>query len=336
MMKTLWLKIGDIKGSYTIPHIQSSNHFIARANFVDRRGEKAELRLTNNRTLVDYVKTVSAANPSADFGPLAAGEYSLCISETDSTGSVISESSFSQIGIGTVIAALGDSITEGYHGHGFWRESLELTPDVFPASVVSKDKRNYPQFSPTTETHCPQFNCFASWMPELNDRLAQKWKQPVFIANEGIGGITTAGYLTMMKENEGWQERMRQLRPTFWLLHLGVNDERAKVEAHSVATCLNAIVDLLIQDFAAIPAHILIALPSYDYAPGATDYLTAYCTEITHLISTRGLSKGPDFFSAYTRDKDKYYGGDPVHPNAAGMDLMAQLWAEALPPHPGQ
>jgi len=237
-------------------------------------------------------------------------------------------------GAGTVIAALGDSITEGYWGERFWRDDLDLRADMFPPESVSRDGRNFPQYAPTAKRHSPDANCFTSWMPRLNDLLSDQWQRPVFIANEGWGGITTAGYLERMRTDANWQERMRLLDPGVWLIHLGVNDERAIIPAAEVVANLNAMIDILVAQYEADPARIVLATPSYDYAPGAADILAAYRVEMERIITVRGLRQGPDFFAAYAVEKERYYGNDPVHPNVAGMRHMADLWAMALEKQP--
>ena len=326
---TVWLRVPDIKGSYTIPYIQSSPVLEIKTEFTVPAVVKAKVQLLKADQVVGAEIETTPAAPLAKFPALTPAEYSVKITGLDAAGAVVSVDLHEHVAIGTVIAALGDSITEGYHSQGFWRDNLELTPDVFPPEVVSKDRRNYPQFTPTTEHHRPDINTFASWMPRLNDLLAAKWQHPVYIANEGWGGITTGGYLGMMK-NPDWQARMRLLKPTVWLIHLGVNDERAKLGADIVAANLAAMVDILLKDYAAKPSCIFISQPCYDYAEGAAPILAAYGKEIDKLIAAKGLRPGPDFFKAYAVDKEKWYGADPVHPNIAGMQLMADLWAAAL------
>ena len=55
-----------------------------------------------------------------------------------------------------------------------------------------------------------------------------------------------------------------------------------------------------------------------DFFAGLRDFLAAF------------FLFGADFFAAYSKDKARWYGDDPVHPNLAGMDYMAQLWHDAL------
>ncbi|MBL4701011.1 MAG: SGNH/GDSL hydrolase family protein [Phycisphaeraceae bacterium] len=325
------LKVTDIKGSYTIPYIQSSDTLSVHVSFTDPTVVTAEVCVSIDAKQMGDIIVATPAAPFVTLGPLSPGEYSLMIVGKDASGKAISNDIYTPIGIGTVIAALGDSITEGYYSQGFWQDDLDLTAQMFLADVVSKDGRNYPQYTPTTVRHQPETNCFTSWMTRLNDLLAEKWNYPVFIANEGVGGISTARYLAMMKNDKGWQERMHLLKPTVWLIHLGVNDERAKIDASVVVANLNAMVDILIKDYQAHPSKIVIATPSYDYASGASEYLSAYCVEIAKIIEKRDLHKGPDFFLAYSKDKQRYYGNNPVHPNLEGMTLMAELWADAIP-----
>jgi lysophospholipase L1-like esterase len=324
------LRIEDIKGSYTIPHIQSSRDLDFEVRFNHPNAAVARVELLQNGSLCGAIHEASCQSPMVHFHTLAPGEYDIRVSFHDKDGGIISQELHTGFAIGTVIGAIGDSITEGYHGKGYWRDNLDLTAADFPSESVSKDGRNFPQFSPTTHVHRPEINCYASWMPRLNDLLSAQWRHPVFIANEGWGGIDTARYLEMMKSDRGWQDRMRQLRPSLWLIHLGVNDERAQKAPAEVAANLHEIIDLLISDHAADPSRIFLATPSYDYAPGAESYLAAYRQEIIRIIDARELRRGPDFFSAYSKDKELHYGEDPVHPNEAGMELMANLWAEAL------
>jgi len=67
--------------------------------------------------------------------------------------------------------------------------NLELTAaDVAPAAV-SRGRPEFFHSSPRPATCTSlRLNCFQSWMTELNDILAEHWKHPVFIANEGWGG----------------------------------------------------------------------------------------------------------------------------------------------------
>jgi lysophospholipase L1-like esterase len=325
----LTMRIEDVKGSYTIPFIQSSRELHVRITCSDAAVASADVRLTLDGKLVARQK-VHREEPSVVFHKLAPGEYCLEYRGLDRNGKNRYHVVYSRLGIGTVIAALGDSITEGYLGRGYMMPDLNLRADRFPAKSVSRDGRNFPQFAPTAWRHLPSVNCFESWMTSLNNRLTDTWRTPVFITNEGWGGITTGGYLAMMRDDAGWKTRIKRLMPQVWLIHLGVNDERAHVKPSDVHANLAAMIDLLIKDYGAKPARIYLALPSYDYAPGAATILQSYAREIEALVKHRGLSRGPDFYAAFAQEKPRWYGADPVHPNVEGMVRMATLWHDAL------
>jgi lysophospholipase L1-like esterase len=327
--KTLTLRIEDVEGTYTIPFIQSGRELHVRINFTDPAVVAADVRLVQNDQVVSEQRA-TRNQPSVGFPKLNPGEYALQCVGLDHKSQEQCRVTYSRVGIGSVIAALGDSITEGYIGHGFKQQDLNLTSDRFPPESVSHDGRNFPQFAPNASRHLPSINCFESWMTLLNNSLTSAWRGPVFIANEGWGGITTAGYLTMMREDAGWKKRILQLEPQLWLIHLGVNDERAGVVATVVRANLAAMVDELIKNYQAKPAHIFLCRPSYDYHPGAATLLQSYSEAIDGLIKEHGLSQGPDFFAAFSRDKERWYGEDPVHPNLEGTTHMAMLWHEAL------
>jgi lysophospholipase L1-like esterase len=327
--RTLTITVPDIKGSYTIPYISGGDELRFTVQFPQGGPDRARLSLSLDGKRVG-VGEACRERPLARFGRLLPGEYALRLEALDAKGVCVAAATWECIGVGTVFAALGDSITEGYHGHGFWRDDLNLRAEDFPATAVSRDGRNFPQYSPTTAWHRPDINCFQSWMTDLNNLLTQKWDRPCFIANEGYGGITTGAYLNTMRNDTGWQARMKLLRPTVWLIHLGVNDERAKLPAAEVAANLDAIVSILVNDYGAKPSRILIARPCYDYVEGGPEILKSYIAATDALIARRGLRLGPDFFAAYAVDKAKWYGDDPVHPNLAGMEYMAQLWADAI------
>lgn len=330
-----WLRVGDVQGSYTIPYIQSGRDLCVCIDFASLPAETVGATVTLGRTgeAESRQRTVSHAAPLAEFTGLPAGEYSLTATATDAAGTDVWNGRYHHVGVGTVVAALGDSLTEGYHGHGFGRLVLDLEAGDFPAEAVSADGRNYPQFAPTTAHHKPSVTCFQSWMTRLNNGLTAAWQQPVFIANEGWGGYATGHYLAMMRGNHGgWRDRMQLLHPTVWLIHLGVNDERQQVPADAFAGNLRMIVGILRTEYGASTDAIYIAHPSYDYAPGAGPVLREYIARIDAIVTELGLRHGPDFFAAFATDRKTWYGADPVHPGPDGVDLMADLWLETLAP----
>ncbi len=324
---TLLLRVPDVCGSYTIPYIQSARELRVAVAESAPPGLRRQVALCSGTTLAAVGEITAASDPLV-FEDLAAGEYTLEVRSPH--GSNEAAFTIRRIGVGTVIAAIGDSIAEGYCGPGFFMADLDLTAAAFPAHAVSADGRNFPQYAPTTGVHLPETNCFRSWMPRLNDLLTAASGQPVFIANEGWGGYGTGDYLRLMRMDRNWQQRMHLLRPNLWLVHLGVNDERAATPVADVTRNLSAIVDELEDRYGATPDRILLAKPCYDYLPGARFHLEAYCRAIDALVAARGLAPGPDFFTAYAESRSRWYGLDPVHPNEEGMNYMAKLWEEAI------
>lgn len=324
--RSLLLEVPDVQDGYAIPHIQSSSDLEIGAEPAELDEPGAELTLLAGRQTI-WRGRLDRSRPSVTIRGLAFGEYSLNVRAGSGGGA--GDGRIDRIGVGTVMAALGDSITEGYYGRYFERTGW-LSAEDFPADAVSRDGRNFPQLGPTTHRHLGGPKCMLSWMTDLNDLLSSSLDRPVFIANEGWGSYKTSDYLKLMREDGNWRQRMQLLRPTAWLVHLGVNDGRAKRPVQEVAADLEAMVDLLVERRQARPGAILLARPCYDYAKGAPEILASYCRAIDELIGRRGLSAGPDLYDAYSRDKARYYGEDPVHPNPEGMKFMAQLWSAAI------
>ena len=331
------IRVPDVQGSYSIRYIQSSTNLHIRLSFAKMPDECVDAAVVLRSACLKHVLSRVAVreSPICEYRTVPRGEYELTIESHAQSGNLLFRSTYTPIGIGTVIAALGDSLTEGYHGRGYMRDELDLRAEYFPDTSVSKDRRNYPQFAPTTAIHKPSVNCFQSFMPRLNDGLSESWRHPVFIGNEGWGGYTTRQYLEMMTSgHHGWRERMFLLKPTVWLVHLGVNDERQHISPDEFYRNYLGIIEILCRDFGAATDNIHIAYPSFDYWPGAIELLRKYIDCIDVLIERCDVRRGPDFFSAFAKDRQKWYGDDPVHPRQSGMDRMADMWLEALGDHP--
>jgi lysophospholipase L1-like esterase len=327
---TLFLTVPDVVGSYTIPYIQSSRNLPVAADFSGTKLAQVSLTLSGPSGKVGE-QALTVSQPRASFSNLPPGEYELSAVGFDGEGNELERMKVGRIGVGLIGAAIGDSLTEGYFSPGWMMpQGADLSAGDFPAEVVSKDRRNFPQYAPTTHTHKPDINTFASWMPRLNDLLSASLGKPVFIANEGWGGYTAGNYLKLMQTDENWQRRMALLAPTMWLIHLGVNDERAAAPAEDFERNLSAIVEMLISRYFASPKDIFIARPSFDYAPKAKEQLQGYCERIEKIIARFGLSRGPDFFDAFSRGRQYWYGKDPVHPTAQRMSDMGDMWHEEI------
>jgi lysophospholipase L1-like esterase len=327
-MQAVYRTVHDAEGTYTIPFIQSGQQLDVRLHVRDPYATRTSVSIKSGETLL----TREAFYPgfTTDFAAVPAGEYEIEVTGHGNAGQQLFINTFCRVGIGAIIAAVGDSITEGYFGRGYFVENIDITAKLFPGEAVSTDGRNFPQYAPTAALNLPSVNTFESWMTALNDLLSADWRVPVFIANEGWGGITSGEYLEWAKNDANWQDRMKDLRPNAWLIHLGVNDERAFVSPSQFAANMDLLVELLIHQFGAAPERIWVAKPCFDYFPGAKTILEAYNEEIERLVMSQGLNLGPDFFAAYQKDKERWYGEDDVHPNEEGMKLMSGLWHAAI------
>jgi lysophospholipase L1-like esterase len=318
--------VSDGPGTYEIPYLQTERTLEFEVSPWPVGVMSLEWELVSPTKGLHYSGRIEPDSPRGRIDGLVPSEYSWRVTPAGNGPTY----EFSPIGVGTVIAALGDSITEGYWGRGYASNPTRLAAHLFPMESVSRDTRNFPQYAPTTSVYAPGITCFESWMSRLNDQLSAAWNSPVFIANEGWGGYTTADYLRLIDRDQQWQDRLHRLAPQIWLIHLGVNDERAHRSSTEFGGDLRTLVDRLGTNYGADPSRIFIARPCYDYWEQATEFLMAYIGEIDRIRADFGLPEGPDFYAAYAEGKERWYGADPVHPNVAGMDYMGDLWGRAM------
>ncbi len=120
------LVVEDVKGTYAIPYIQSGRVLKACIEFNDPAVATVCLGLTDCEAKVALTRAVGSRSRGlatrllhgpafvAEFGGLEPGEYTLEVEGRDGEGRSKCRATYSPIGIGTIIAAIGDSITEGY------------------------------------------------------------------------------------------------------------------------------------------------------------------------------------------------------------------------------
>jgi hypothetical protein len=195
-----------------------------------------------------------------------------------------------------------------------------------PAGMISADKRNFPQYGPTTAANLGAVNYCKSWTVELADRLASYYRYPVFIMNEGVGGIRADNTLARMATSQ-WSNREAALRPNKFLIHLGTNDGIANRSASQFQKDVQGVINVLKNTYGASSNSIWLARPSYSSTyTNTANYLTA----IDALRANNNLAGGPDLWGFYGANTARYYGSDPVHPNVAGMTEMARLWETSI------
>ena len=251
----------------------------------------------------------------------AKGEHTLDASIVDAGRQVQSgpgdHDSATRIGIGDVIVAIGDSVTEGYDGTAY---NVPPYTSWLEAPIGSADGRNYPQCGIGTgfsRDHWQE----ASHLVALGSALEQYTGYPVFILNEGVAGFTSGGYLARLSD-PAWVARIRALHPDRWMIDLGINDDLQGIPRTTFQSNMQSIIDTLRTEFGADPAQITLALPSTG---------TGWQPYIDGLVSANGLDRGPDFSGFYANhasDSPALTSG--VHPTVAGHTQMARLWALSL------
>ena len=108
----LLLTVADTEGSYAIPHIQTSRDLAIPIDFDLPEQTEASVRLLRGGAVVGE-QTVLPIDPVARFSDLARAEYAAEVTACDRAGKALAVTIIEPIGVGTVLAALGDSITEG-------------------------------------------------------------------------------------------------------------------------------------------------------------------------------------------------------------------------------
>ena len=233
---------------------------------------------------------------------------------------------------GDVVAALGDSTTEGLGGaplppgvaaalHFFpdWT-AAEAALDPVDPSLVTADGRNYPQAGGSSHT-APSFTV------DLARTLAEQRGHPVLVLNDGWSGVTADGYVGI-STSELLKRQSTVIRPGQWLVNLGVNDALVRRPPAEFRQRMQTLVENLEHLHGAQPDQIHIACPSYALQPARHELEQAYLPVIDQLRTAMDLAPAPDLFGSY-RDHPTWI-QDAVHPSAEGYTAMAQLWADAL------
>ncbi len=337
-------------GAIHIPYIQTSSSLrvVVECNW-NSTDHKLRLTFTGH---AGSKRTEFVDNPASSnsiefvFVGLNKDEYSLEADVVDRAGNVVANKGLydrtNRIGIGDIITAIGDSLTEGFYGVGVDASSITNWFETSP-TLVSSDQRNFPQFGPRGDIKNFPFHYKKSWMPELNDLLSQRLGYPVFIINEGSGGITAQSYLNLMA-TPAWEQRQLNLKPNRWLIHLGVNDALGKTPLETYLSNMRLLVDRLKEKYGATSERIFIAKPSYVHMPNTpeTDKLMQkYHVGLDLMTARNCLSLGPDFYKFFKKNYQAYYqqpasvfppsgGLDFVHPNVSGISKMAELWANEV------
>ena len=244
------------------------------------------------------------------------------------------EAHLEQVARGDVIAALGDSTTEGL-GEGPWQPADKGLLGFFPSWVaarrsleatrrgwISADGRNFPQVG--MMTHPASRPAFAV---ELARRLQASRGHPVLVLNDGWSGATSDAYVGISTSGF-FAHQAATVSPNVWLINLGVNDPLVNSSPADYANRMQALVTNLERLYGAPAQAIHVACPIYASQRARNQAEAQYLPEVDRLRARAKLGPAPNFFAFY-RDHPETI-ADAVHPNFAGYTAMAQLWGAAL------
>jgi hypothetical protein len=311
--------------TFYIPYIQTSSTLSISASAVSSSvpaGGGVEFVLNQGLSGQQTLYALGGGSSyNVNFTNLAKGTYTLDAYIVNASKVVQAgyHDQETDIGIGDIITAIGDSITAGFP---YWYSPVyDWVSAGAAGDPISSDGRNYPQYDPNSGDYHP------GYLVELNNLLSTYYGYPVFIMNEGYSGITSGGYDSFMMTTQ-WQNRETALAPDKWLIHLGVNDANQSVATSTYAANMQTIINNLITSYSASSSEIFIADPSY-IQPSGSAVEQSYLPVVSNLIAQNNLSKGPNFYSYF----EPYYSTlyvDKFHPNPTGYIEMGELWSLSL------
>jgi len=341
---TASLAVPGPAGSFYVPYIQTSPTLevaLDHSGPADR--SVVDLTLDAGNAIAREVR-LTGAPWRTRFDNLAFGEHTLTAKlyvpeegiplEVALQGPPVAEAHLAHVARGDIVAALGDSTTEGL-GKGPWQpgdlELLGSFPDWTVAAKaiagshpewITADGRNFPQAGATL--HPASRPSFTVGLARL---LEAQRGHPVLVLNEGWSGTTSDGYMRISTSGY-FAALMAATHPSDWLINLGANDPLMHRTATEYGDRLQSLVGNLEKLYGAPAESIHIACPSYAAEKARQAAEASYLPGIDQLRSADDLGAAPDFFGYFRAHPEAI--ADAVHPNFAGYAAMGQLWAAAL------
>jgi len=317
------LAIPGRNGIYLVPYIQTQPDLHFRVRVQDAPpGSVVEVVLDQG---AHNARAARASPPTydGDFSNVEPGDHRL-VAEVyldQPGGTRLASAELTHVARGDIVAAIGDSTTEGNGGAYFpfmpnWVSALANAADW-----TSPDGRNFPQAGAFARPEAP-----ASFTSTLGTILEQQRQHPVLVLNDGWSGATTQSYRDISSSHDLAAE-YAAAQPNSWIINLGVNDPLIHASAVDFAANMRAVLQTLSTRYGARNADIHVACPTYA-KDRRHDGEATYLPLIDQLRGAAGLGAAPNFFS-YFRDNPSAI-ADEVHPNATGYRDMAALWARAL------
>lgn len=354
--------IDTIADTFKIPYIQSSASLALLATVSDApAGARVKFILDGTTEQTD-----TTAPFQANF-TLTLGEHTVQALLLNGAGAQIAADSISPLGYGVVLQSIGDSITAGKWGPFITKQGLydpveTLQPGtvgVFPptsyvnqrAGTYSRDRRNLFQYDGYWTQQQDSYY-YRGYQVDLNDKLSACYTTqslPIFILNDGFSGLRlVAGSDANRKASSkvaAYNDHIDKLGVQHTLLMLGTNDVNAtgSVTPANWRTAINSLIDGL----QAPNAGLRIWLAHVPYRADFAAQVEAFNALIPGIVAAqnqpaRPVSEGPDFYTWFAQhtnqltttspDPDPSENGKPdaLHPTAAGLLSMADLWKQVL------
>jgi lysophospholipase L1-like esterase len=333
--------------SFFIPYIQNSSTITVTGAYQGAGVAGVEFVLAGqSRQILGEPNTPLAVG----FELPGYGEYRLDGYLLDAAGNRLSETpadSIAPLALGRIIINIGDSITAGQKGEGvgFGGPNYPVTT-ASRSPVASSDGRNFFQYDNRSGPLDSPALFYRGFQVSLNNLLTACSNAPVFILNNGHTGLRLG-----FKRDQGpppppssalaklsaYRDQIQTLGARYVIIGLGTNDGD-EVRARSLfREQYDTLIDGLWPDQYGLT--IWLSRIPYNTWPSAkdeaerqqkTEYIQDYNEIIIDIARDRyapyqPVLVGPDFYSYFQTVQSEL--ADGIHPNQAGYESMAKLWA---------
>ncbi|HEV1997574.1 MAG TPA: SGNH/GDSL hydrolase family protein [Candidatus Dormibacteraeota bacterium] len=326
------LAIPGRNGFYLVPYIQTQPNLHFRVRVQNLPDDSVVLVSLDPGNPGARVATAGAPIFDGDFTNVPLGDHRLVAEvysaleptnrwATLNRRSLLAVAQLTHVARGDIVAAIGDSTTEGNGGARFHFIANWVNARASAADWTSPDGRNFPQAGAFARPEAP-----ASFTSTLGTILEQQRHHPVLVLNDGWSGATTQSYKDISSSHDLAAE-YAAAQPNAWIVNLGVNDPIIHASAADFDANMRAVLHNLTSRYGARNEDIHVACPTYarDHRHEAE---ATYLPLIDKLRAEARLGAAPNFFSYYQGKPADL--ADEVHPNAGGYRDMAGLWAQAL------
>lgn len=318
--------------TFKIPYIQSSSDFEATAT-LQGGGAGVEFVLT----LADLVWiTKDTQSPyAATFNLPSYGEYRLEGYILDTSGNRLNsqpDAVIDPVGYGHILLSVGDSITAGFGGNEVTSGNTNYPVVTWEQSPSeSEDRRNIFQYDNKRSSGHPYRR---GYQVNLNDQLTQCSDAPVFILNDGFGGIRTAegGNKSVLSKMSSYNDHIDKLGVDYLLLQVGTNDASSGLAANSWEEDINQVIDAFQSANSGLNIWMPLLPKRYD-SIDKDGLIVDYNDRIPGIVDDQNSSgnpvrDGPDFYELF--DDNPGWLDDDLHPNQTGYNEMAKRWDDVI------